>query len=118
MKLLCSELSYFPDSISNKHILLGYVFHDFLNKKIFFKLKKYDELGELKDEISEDDYNLIINSTMKFINEPFLTKSEKCSDRNYLGSITNNFLNEFRLSTPKEISANNEIRGKNDEFSE
>lgn len=116
-KCVYTTIEYFPKVFTNESINVGFIFHNVTKGTIkFLKAKNKKRIISFDDELIFEDYIMLMDAFEDFIVEPFKTTlfGEKnvllCHNEDYLNSIKNNFLNEFRFSNIMKINSNDPLK--------
>lgn len=108
-KCAYTTIEYYPKSFNNESINIAFILHDATTGKLFFKkIKNKKRVLNFDDELDSKDFDFVIGSFERFLKKPFDIDSSdnRINDINYLNSIGNAFLNEFRLSNIQLIESN------------
>ncbi len=116
-KCVYTSIEYFPKCFSNESINVGFIFHNATEGSInFLRSKNKKRITSFDDELIYEDYNMLMDAFEEFITKPFKSTLFSTNDdivkrfnENYLDSIKNCFLNEFRFSNIMKINSDNPL---------
>lgn len=116
-----TTIEYYPKSFNEESINVAFVFHNFTKGTLsFFKAKNKKRILSFDDEMTKEEYDLVMNSFEKFLKKPFnkdlfnYEYSPIVNDRKYLESVNHNFLNEFRFSKISYIQTEDAVSDMKD----
>ena len=124
MSNICTyaTIEYYPNSFNNESINVAFIFHNATKGTLnFVEVKNKRRIKNFDDELNIETYTKILTSIKNFICSPFdrnmFMDEKKESNKfkfDYLKSIQNHFLNEFRLSGITTINTENAEESEKD----
>ena len=108
-----TTIEYFPKSFNDESINVAFIFHDATEGKMYFyRAKNKKRITSFDDEMTMEEYEMLMDTFERFVTSPFKISlfnqhNNVVFDNNYLFSIKNSFLNEFRFSKISKIISEN-----------
>lgn len=115
MKKICKYMTieYYPQSFNNESINVAFVLHNITDGEIYVKrISNKSRIAKFADDVNPNLLIMMLNDYIEFIEEPFKIdlfnkENKQIYNINYLESLTNAFLNEFRLSPILAVETSN-----------
>ena len=107
-----TTIEYYPKSFNDESINVAFVFHNATQGKLFFiRAKNKKRVMSFDDEMTANEYDMIMDT---FEITLFNQTNNIVFDSNYLKSLNNFFLNEFKFSKISKINSENVEQDMND----